>query len=861
MWIVAAALAVGAPIARSQGLGANFLYPLNGQQNVSTVKPFQWSSPPGALRYRLYVGTTTGGNDLADSREISATSFSVPALPLNSTLYARIWTNTGANGWVSQDVSFTAAPGPAAFVYPVNGQQNVNTAKPFQWSSPPGALRYRLYVGTTPGGNDLADSREISATSFSVPALPVDRTLYARIWTNTGAVNGWVSQDISFSAAPGPAAFVYPVNGQQSVSTAKPFQWGSPPGALRYRLYVGTTPGSNDLADSREISATSFSVPALPLNRTLYARIWTNTGAVNGWVSQDVNFTAAPGPATFVYPINGQQNVSTAKPFQWSSPPGALRYRLYIGTTPGGNDLADSYETQNTTFSVPALPVGQTLYGRIWTNTGNGWVSNDISFTAAPGPASFLYPLNGQQNVNMSRPIRWSSAPGALAYRLYVGTTLGANDLADSRETQNTLFAVPTLPVGKTIYARIWTDTGYGWMSKDIAFTAAASPVTFIYPATRSIGIVASVPFRWSAAAQVGSAAAAYRLTIGFSPETNDLFDSGQIQQTTYQVPASALPPGKTFYARVTARFGNGQVLPAYTVFQTAGGLLPVAQMVYPTNGDLNVDLSRPFQWRASDVVEAYQLKIFCGGLQVRDSGEIRVPRYFAEDLTAGTYTAQINTKIGGSWYSSDFAFSVTHTGAAASTEIAAALWTVDFVRRMADFNNNTYPWTDLWNRTGTRWWALCSDYRDSLLAVLSQMNVESLLPLAQRPRRLDLEFNGYETHTLVEFWDTDAQSWVLLDPTFDVSMKRSSDGGWATKEDIHNATLSSDWTAISYQSLGSYGFAIAKVYYIDYPLLFLNIPPLPALGAERNPVPYLIKVRAPSGQPAIYAVQCFTLS
>jgi hypothetical protein len=584
-------------------------------------------------------------------------------------------------------------------------------------------------------------------------------------------------------------------------------------------------------------------------------RLWIAVAALTGGAS--IAHSQEMG-SNFLYPLDGQQNVNTTKPFQWSSPPGALRYRLYVGSTPGANDLADSYEISETSFRVPALPVNRTLYARIWTNMrANGWVSQDVSFTAAPGPASFVYPLNGQQDVNTSRPIQWSSAPGALAYRLYVGTALGGNDLADSYETPHTSFAVPTLPVGKTIHARLWTNTGYGWLSNDIAFAAAASPVTFIYPATRSIGIVASIPFHWSPAAQVGAAAAYYDLTIGSSPGTNDLFDSGKVQQTTYQVPANALPQGKTLYARVTAHLGNGQVLPTDTVFETAGGALPLARMIYPTDGNTNVDVSIPFLWTASDLAQAYQLRIFRGGSQLRDSGEIQVPLYFAEDLPLGTYTAQNSTKIGGSWYSSSFGFSVTHTGAVASTEIATALWAVDFVRHMADLNNNAYPWTDLWNRTGTRLWALCSDYRNSLLAVLSQMNVESVLPSGQRPRSLDIAFNGYDTHTLVEFWNTDTQNWVLLDPTFDIAMKRSSDGGWATREDIHNATLSANWSAISYQSVGSYGFAIAKHYYIDYPLLYLNIPPLPALGAESNPVPYLVSSPMPSGEPGIYLAQC----
>ena len=135
------------PVAGQQNT-ATFVYPVDGQQSVDTAKPFQWTSPPGATRYQLYVGTALGASDLVNSAQIQATSYVVPALPVGMTLYARIWTYNGTT-WLHQDITFTAAVMPAKFTYPVNGQQNVDVTKPFQWTSPPGATGYQLYVGTT----------------------------------------------------------------------------------------------------------------------------------------------------------------------------------------------------------------------------------------------------------------------------------------------------------------------------------------------------------------------------------------------------------------------------------------------------------------------------------------------------------------------------------------------------------------------------------------------------------------------------------------------------------------------------------------------------------------------------------------
>jgi hypothetical protein len=137
-------------------------------------------------------------------------------------------------------------------------------------------------------------------------------------------------------------------------------------------------------------------------------------------------------------------------------------------------------------------------------------------------------------------------------------------------------------------------------------------------------------------------------------------------------------------------------------------------------------------------------------------------------------------------------------------------------------------------------------------------MNIAGRLSSDLQPRALNIGFilNGFETHTLVQFWDTDLQRWMLLDPTFDLTVVRASDGTWATAEDMQAATLNQAWTSMNYQFLGAWGDSIAKAYYLDYPLLYLNVPPFTASGPD--PMPYLVQQSAlPIEQPGLYYVQC----
>src|SRR5262249_54355049 len=139
------------------------------------------------------------------------------------------------------------------------------------------------------------------------------------------------------------------------------------PGALAYYLYVGTSPGAKDLVDTGEIPQTWYTVPPLPPAVTLWARIWTKSNAIPAWSYADIAFTAAPGHAPFTDPSPNAQNVDPPRPLPMTAVPGALEYYLYVGTSPGAKDLVNTGEIPQTSYTVPSLPTGVTLWARIWT--------------------------------------------------------------------------------------------------------------------------------------------------------------------------------------------------------------------------------------------------------------------------------------------------------------------------------------------------------------------------------------------------------------------------------------------------------------------------------------------------------------
>ncbi|HET9833037.1 MAG TPA: Ig-like domain repeat protein, partial [Vicinamibacterales bacterium] len=213
-----------------------------------------------------------------------------------------------------------------------------------------------------------------------------------------------------------------------------------------------------------------------PINAGTYSAVLT-------FVSTDVNYSDAtaiasitinPAPVvpTMTYPANGAVNADLTVPIQWTAVLNAQAYYLYIGSKPGAKDLINTGEIQTTSYRITKYLPPQMLYARIYAKVGGVWRYTESSFTALPLAAVLTYPANGATNVDLTTPLQWTTVPNAQAYYLYVGSTLGAKDLVNTGEIQQTFYRIASLPPGQIVYARLWTKLGGQWRYTDITFSA-----------------------------------------------------------------------------------------------------------------------------------------------------------------------------------------------------------------------------------------------------------------------------------------------------------------------------------------------------------------------------------------------------
>ncbi len=216
------------------------------------------------------------------------------------------------------------------------------------------------------------------------------------------------------------ATFTSPTDGATAVNMSTPIQWTTVAGAQAYYLYLGSTLGAKNLADSGELQQTSYVALNVPTGVLVYARLWTEVAGL--WRFVDITFTAtAANVLEFTYPAPGAATADMSQPFQWNTITDAQAYYLYVGTAVGLTDLVNTGELPTTSYLAYNLPINQLLYLRLWVKVSGTWRSIDRTVTAtntAVQLAQFINPTNGATNVNVAQPITWSTALNADKYYL-----------------------------------------------------------------------------------------------------------------------------------------------------------------------------------------------------------------------------------------------------------------------------------------------------------------------------------------------------------------------------------------------------------------------------------------------------------
>jgi uncharacterized protein YkwD len=239
------------------------------------------------------------------------------------------------------------------------------------------------------------------------------------------------------------------------------------------------SPGHN--ANMLTASYQQIGIARYYLGSATYGWYWvTDFGLVNDVTGG--GGTAPPPPpapttskAAITSPAAGSTLPGSAATFAWSAGSGALEYFLYAGASAGSNTYYGQSAGLNGSATVTTLPTnGSTVYVRLWTRFAAGWQYTDYTYHAATAAvatkAAIVSPVAGSLLPAGANTFTWSAATGAQEYFLYLGTSVGANNLYGQTRglNQNATVTVPAHT--GTLYARLWTRTETGWQYTDYTY-------------------------------------------------------------------------------------------------------------------------------------------------------------------------------------------------------------------------------------------------------------------------------------------------------------------------------------------------------------------------------------------------------
>ena len=399
---------------------------------------------------------------------------------------------------------------------------------------------------------------------FSNSSLALGAHTIVAQYNGESRFNTSTSSQATFTVWDFVAHVISPANGATNVDASSPVQvsWTSVQNPQAYYLYVGTTVGGTNVYLSGSTTNTSAMVPNLNANTTYYLRLFTKQN--NGWSYVDSTFsTGNLGKSSVISsPANGATNVDASSPvtITWVGGQNVATNYLYVGTTVGSANVYGSGEVTVKSEQVKLQP-STTYYCRIFTkNTSNSWSYTDSSFTTGTQgvPAAIITPSNGATNIDGSTPISvtWNTAPGAITYFLYVGTTVGASDVYASGETTNTSASLTRfINPSTTYYVRLFTKFGIGWKYRDTTFTTGAQQLmAFVTSPTNGATGVShpSVTINWSTA----TSPQAYFLYVGTTLGAKDVYGTGQTLNT--QATVNGLSASTTYYLRMWTKNSAG---------------------------------------------------------------------------------------------------------------------------------------------------------------------------------------------------------------------------------------------------------------------------------------------------------------
>jgi|GEM_PF-3280901 len=420
-----------------------------------------WTAPPGATSYRIY-SNTTGGTSYTLTGTSSTASFTDTNV-VNGTKY--YYVVTSSNGSCSSDSSNQATttpacqpPSPPSAVLATAGDGQVTLS----WTAPSGAVSYKVYRGTSAGGESSTALATPTTTNY-VDTAVTNGTTYYYVVT---ASNGSCSSGNSLEASTTPVCTPPSVPGTLTATKGDgqvTLTWGAsaPLPATSYTIARKTGAGGTYADLSTHPTVTTYTDTGLVNNTTYYYKVSASNGSCSSAFNTEVSATpqavctqTAPGsPAAS--PSGSVQVTIT-----WTaSTPTPTNYGIGRSTTSGSGytSIGTVGGTVLTYTDTDISLLNGTRYYYQITAVGTVCTATSAETSAIPTCSTPAVPNPSASNANGAITISWPTIAGATAYTVYRSTSSGGTYTEIStNQTAATYVDGPSgLTNGSTYYYKV----------------------------------------------------------------------------------------------------------------------------------------------------------------------------------------------------------------------------------------------------------------------------------------------------------------------------------------------------------------------------------------------------------------------
>lgn len=507
-----------------------------------------WNAVSGATGYRIFRGTTSGGQSSTPVGTVNGTSFGDAGLTNGTAYFYKVAAfNTGGQGPMSAQVSATPTTAlTAPSVTATAGDAQITLA----WPAVAGAAGYRVFRGTTSGGQSSTPIATVNGNSFVNTGLTNGTAYFYKVAAFNNGGQGPMSAQVSAT----PKTSLTAPSGLTATpgDTQVTLAWSAVQGATGYRVFRSTTSGGQSSTPLTTVNTPTFVNTGLTNNTTYYYKVAAFSATGQGPMSAEVSgkpVTSLTAP-TNLTATPGDREITLT----WSGITGATSYKVFRATTSNGQTTTAIATASGTSFTNTGLTNGTAYFYKVAAVNATGQSPLSAEATATP-TTSLTAPANFTATAGDSKvTLTWAAVTGATSYRVFRGATSNGQGTTAIASPSGTTYTNTGLTNGTDYFYKVASvnSGGQSPMSVEVKVTPLAIPVAPTGLTTS--GGDRTITLSWPAVAGATSYNV-YRGTTTNGQATTPI--AADVTATTFQ--DTGLTNGTTYYYKLTAKNASGE--------------------------------------------------------------------------------------------------------------------------------------------------------------------------------------------------------------------------------------------------------------------------------------------------------------